>query len=130
MGRNIENNTSVAVKMEKNNVDKPQLPLEYGFYKQLGTYRGLPNILFFGPCGEWNALVMDMLGPSLQKMAERCGGTFSLRTTVQLMIQMIKLMEFFHGRGLIYRDTKPENFLLGQPLSNKWCTVNVIGKRA
>ena len=113
--------------MEKKTIDKPQLHLEYGFYKSLGSYRGIPKIHFFGPCGNWNGLVMDLLGPCLQKMLEKCDGSFSLKTTVQIMVQMVCLMEFVHSKGILYRDTKPENFLLGLPLSPKWYIVNVIG---
>lgn len=126
LGRNIETNGSVAIKMEKKTIDKPQLHLEYGFYKQLGVYRGIPRIQYFGPCGEWNALVMDLLGPSLQKMLEKCDGQFTLKTTVQLSVQMVCMMEFIHSRGILYRDTKPENFLLGLQMTQMWYIVNVI----
>lgn len=114
--------------MEKQSCSQKQVHLEYGFYKLLGTGRGVPKIHYFGPCGVWNALVMDMLGPTLLKMLEKCNGTFSLKTVVQLTIQMISLMDTIHTRGLVYRDTKPENFLLGLPGTPKWFVVHVIGK--
>ena len=40
----------------------PQLHLEYRFYKQLGVTEGVPTVHYFGPCGRYNALVMELLG--------------------------------------------------------------------
>ncbi|CAG2110394.1 unnamed protein product [Medioppia subpectinata] len=78
-----------------------------------GPLRGVPRVHYFGPCGKYNALVMDLLGPSLTGLQKTCGGKFSLKTTLYIAIQLMDIFEYFHGRGLIYRDTKPDNFLFG-----------------
>ncbi|KAH7643773.1 gilgamesh-like protein [Dermatophagoides farinae] len=129
LGQHREQRSTVAIKIEKGDCDKPQLFLEYRFYKKLSNIiRGVPKIYTFGPIddGRWNALVMELLGPSLEKMFENCGGRFSLRTVIQLTIQMIHLFRNIHESGILYRDTKPANFLLGQPNSGKWWLVHVV----
>ncbi|KAH7646020.1 casein kinase I [Dermatophagoides farinae] len=127
IGTNNETGEKVAIKVERADIDKPQLPLEYGFYKTLGNYMiFIPKIHYFGPCKNYSALVMDLLGPSLLKMNQICGGHFGLVTTTKLMIQMLNIFEYIHSQGIIYRDVKPDNFLFGQPNTSKWATVHMI----
>ena len=56
---------------------------------------------------------MEQLGPSLWDVREFCGGTFSMKTTVMIGIQMVIALERIHDAGFIHRDIKPENVCLG-----------------
>ncbi|CAG2162266.1 unnamed protein product [Oppiella nova] len=129
-GKNIQTGEEVAIKMERQDIEKKQLTFEFRFFKILkaegAQHKGIPRIYYFGPVGVWNALVMDLLGPSLEKVHDRCGTKFSLKTTIQLMIQLFDVIEYFHGKGLIYRDTKPENFLFGQSGTDSYSVVHII----
>merc|ERR1712232_186093 len=54
-----------------------------------------------------------MGGPSLKKVFKSCGCGFSLRTTLLLGRRMIDCLEDVHAHGVVHRDLKPQNFLLG-----------------
>ena len=60
LGKNLYNNEHVAIKLEPMKSKAPQLHLEYRFYKQIGSHEGVPEIFYFGPCGKYNALVMEV----------------------------------------------------------------------
>lgn len=58
-------------------------------------------------------MLYELLGPNLQDLMNICGGKFSLKTTLLLGIQVVERLEFLHSKGFVYRDIKPENFVMG-----------------
>ncbi|KAK9386922.1 kinase-like domain-containing protein [Lipomyces mesembrius] len=114
-GTNLLNNRQVAIKFEPRKSDAPQLRDEYRTYKILVGCVGIPNVYYFGQEGLHNILVIDLLGPSLEDLFDWCGRRFSVKTAVMVAKQMITRVQTIHEKNLIYRDIKPDNFLIGRP---------------
>lgn len=103
----------VAVKMESSASRHPQLHYESKLYKLLQGGQGIPQVRYYGQEKEYNVLIMDLLGPSLEDLFNFCSRRLTIKSTLMLADQMIQRVEFIHGKGFIHRDIKPDNFLMG-----------------
>ena len=114
-GINLLTNQQVAIKFEPRKCEAPQLRDEYRSYRILNSSEGIPKAYFFGQEGVHNILIIDLLGPSLEDLFDWCGRRFSIKTVIQIARQMIQRVQSIHEHNLIYRDIKPDNFLIGKP---------------
>ena len=104
----------VAVKLEHKNNPVQLLKFEANVYNYLyQANRGIPRMLWSGQQDDYNVLVLEMLGPNLDNLHQLCGRKFSLKTTLLIAFELIKIAQYIHSRGVIHRDIKPENFLIG-----------------
>lgn len=81
---------------------------------------------YFGQEGLHNILVIDLLGPSLEDLFDHCGRRFSIKTVVMVAKQMLSRVQTIHEKNLIYRDIKPDNFLIGRPNSRTQNVIHVV----
>ncbi|ORZ14445.1 hypothetical protein BCR41DRAFT_377955 [Lobosporangium transversale] len=107
----IATGVDYAIKREPINVAHPQLEHEFRMYEQLAGGVGIPKVHWFGKEGMYNAMVIDLLGPNLKEV-RRENEKLPLSFVIELGVQMITQLESIHKKGIVYRDIKPENFLL------------------
>lgn len=114
----------VAIKLEDRSAKTRILAKEYQAYIQIyEPDSGMPRILAFGEKDDFQYLVMQMLGPSLEELL-KAHTSFSLKTVLMIADQLIERMRFMHNKGFLHRDIKPENFLMG--LQESQDTLHVI----
>lgn len=124
LGTNIISGEEVAIKLESIRARHPQLEYEARVYRALVGGIGIPFVRWFGSECDYNALVIDLLGPSLEDLFNFCNRKFSYKTVLLLSDQLICRLEFIHAKCFIHRDIKPDNFLMG--LNRRGNQVNVI----
>lgn len=113
IGTNVQSNEEVGIKLESVKTKHPQLLYESKIYRILQGGTGVPNIRWCGVEGDYNVLVLDLLGPSLEDLFNFCSRKFSLKTVLMLADQMINRVEYVHSKSFLHRDIKPDNFLMG-----------------
>ena len=80
----------------------------------------------YGSNSEYNILVMELLGQSLENLFQSQKKIFSIKTACMLGIQMLDRIEYIHSRKIMHRDIKPDNFVMG--LGKKKQNRKPIGK--
>lgn len=112
-GNDMFSGKKVAVKFEPVNSTHSHLNREKKIYHVMEGAVGFPRILYVGKEGNYNTMVMDLLGPSLEEHFAKNNRKFSLQTILLLAVQMINRLEYIHSKNFIYRDVKPHNFMTG-----------------
>jgi len=105
--------TEVAIKLESAEAGRCKLLRECEVYQNLTVLHCIPKMHWYGVEDNWNIMVLDLLGPSLDKLFYVCGRKFSLETMSMLGEQLVSILEALHSKGYVHHDIKPANFLVG-----------------
>lgn len=102
-----------AAKIE-DRTQKNRLKAEFNIYKKVLNNKniiGIPKVYNYIETTEYNILIMELLGKSLENIFDDNAREFNIPTILKLAIDMINIIERFHSKGFIHRDIKPNNFL-------------------
>ena len=72
----------------------------------------IPYIKLYRSTFEYNILVMQLLGKSLENIFEE-KKKFSLKTVCMIGYQFVSVLEYIHNKHILHRDIKPDNFVMG-----------------
>ena len=120
IARNKTDKQVYAAKIEEAK-NKNRLKSEYNIYKKINKdnrINGIPKVYNFIQTSEYNILVMEMLGPSLENKFDNNDRKISLQCLFKVGLDMLELIRNFHRRGFIHRDIKPNNFLFNYQKPN------------
>uniref|UniRef100_A0A663MRB5 non-specific serine/threonine protein kinase n=1 Tax=Athene cunicularia TaxID=194338 RepID=A0A663MRB5_ATHCN len=104
---------SVKLNITGNNDGSVRCPVDEFQFRFLLMLNNFLCCRWYGQEKDYNVLVMDLLGPSLEDLFNFCSRRFTMKTVLMLADQMISRIEYVHTKNFIHRDIKPDNFLMG-----------------
>ena len=117
-----ENSTNnwYAIKLENKNRSQNLLESEAYIMSYLNSPR-IPMVKSFGYTGDYNVLIMELMGKSLEDLFESMSTKkMSVRCVCNIGYQMIEIIEYVHNKHIVHRDIKPDNFVMGKGNKSKF----------
>ena len=122
---NIKTKEILACKIESINAFNPQIYHESKIMSLMKGYTGFPNFYKLLYTEQDKILIMDLLGANLETIMNKLPNkTFTIKSSLMIMTQCIQRLKDLHEKGIIHRDMKPENFVIGK--KNKESTIYLI----
>jgi serine/threonine protein kinase len=111
--RRIADNKYFAMKTEKKNAPQQTLKSEANSLLNFQGGFGFPKFIGFGQTKHFNILIETLLDKSLYKLFIKKKNKCNINDVCLIGIQILHRLEWIHSKNYIYRDIKPENFLIG-----------------
>ncbi|KAL1527337.1 hypothetical protein AB1Y20_016007 [Prymnesium parvum] len=111
LGTHARTGEQVAIKLEAG--DGHLLKHEAKFYELLQDSGGACLMHWHGETGDGHyALILELLGPSLEEKLRLSGGRFPMQSVRAIAISLLRQLELMHSKGFVHRDIKPNNVML------------------
>lgn len=88
-------------------------------YVKLQGCPGIPKLYTIHKSKSIWYLSMECMGINLMKLWKLCNQKFSEKTVLMIGLQMLFRLETIHERGILHRDIKPDNFVIGRSSSSQ-----------
>lgn len=109
MGENVQTGEKVAIKLEHRSGSIARR--EWDVMRCMNG-DGAPRVHYTGHLGRYYIMVMDLLGPTLQRLLEsRPSRGLPWDTVTVIGNKCVRLLRKLHTKGYVHGDVKPENFL-------------------
>ena len=92
MGTTNDTNQDIAIKLEKIGSKHTHLAQEWKVLKELNNCKraiGIPQLKWFGIEGDYQVLVMELLGPNLEEIFSLCKRKMPYDTVLKMTIQIV-----------------------------------------
>lgn len=90
MGYDTTSGEEIAIKLEFKS--SKHLENEYTIYKAIGNHISVPHVKWFGEEHGQRALVLSLLGPSLEDLVVASGSSFELKTILVIADQLVRFI--------------------------------------
>ena len=109
----ISDKKKFAMKIEKKDKQKnSNLELEAYYLYNLQGF-GFPTLISYGHIQKYNILIESLLDKSLHTIFLKTKTLCGIEDLCLIGLQILDRLEWIHSKNIIYRDVKPENFLIG-----------------
>ncbi|KAI6023532.1 kinase-like domain-containing protein, partial [Pisolithus microcarpus] len=109
---NVLTSQEFTVKLSPANDPASTLHHEYEIICKLQGILGIPQVISFGREPPYNVMILECLGPSLDKVFNSCCRSFSPHTIATIGQQLIHRLKSIHLCNFIHCDVKPSNILI------------------
>lgn len=69
------------------------------YYVVVVAAAGIPNLRWYGIEGEYNVMVIDLLGPSLEDLFNFCSRKLTVKSVLMLADQMVRALAYEQQRS-------------------------------
>ena len=114
-----------ACKIESINELNPQLYHESKIMNIMKNCAGFPRCYSFCYTEQDKIIIMDFLGANLDTIMNKLPNKkYTIKTSLMIAYQCLERLKDLHDKGIVHRDMKPENFVIGR--KNKERTIYLI----
>src|SRR5690606_29755364 len=71
------------------------------------------TLLWHGNFKLYKVMILKLQGPNLSTIFELNNKEFGLKSCIHIAIEILRCIESIHLYGIVHRDIKPQNFVIG-----------------